>query len=111
MTSRKTGKGHAPISLCIHGHFYQPPRENPWTGWIDHQESAFPYSNWNERINVECYTANCFSRILDPRGRIEDVVNNFATPSASTSAPPCSTGSRSTIPTSTRPSSPRTGVR
>lgn len=63
--------------LIIHGHFYQPPRENPWTGLIPVQESAAPYSNWNYRITRECYAANAFSRILDNQGLILDIVNNY----------------------------------
>jgi hypothetical protein len=56
-------------SLIIHGHFYQPPRENPWTGVIDREKSAVPFDNWNERIFAECYRANGFARIIDSRGR------------------------------------------
>lgn len=65
-------------SLIIHGHFYQPPRENPWTGALDHEESARPYHDWNERIHAECYRANGFARIVDGRNRIERIVNNYA---------------------------------
>src|ERR1700730_9610603 len=64
-------------SLIIHGHFYQPPRENPWTGVIDREESAVPFENWNERILAECYRANGFARIIDSRGRVERIVNNY----------------------------------
>jgi alpha-amylase/alpha-mannosidase (GH57 family) len=64
-------------SLIIHGHFYQPPRENPWTGVIDREESAAPFDNWNERILAECYRANGFARIIDSRGRVERIVNNY----------------------------------
>lgn len=63
--------------LVIHGHFYQPPRENPWLGVIERQDSASPFHNWNERITAECYKANTLSRTLDPRGRIRDIVNNY----------------------------------
>lgn len=64
--------------ICIHGHFYQPPRESPWLEAIEIQDSAFPYHDWNERISAECYGANAVSRILDPEGRIVQLVNNYA---------------------------------
>ncbi|MBI5244892.1 MAG: glycoside hydrolase, partial [Elusimicrobia bacterium] len=64
--------------VCIHGHFYQPPRENPWLDEIEVQDSAFPYHDWNERITAECYRANTASRILDERGRIARLVNNYS---------------------------------
>jgi hypothetical protein len=63
--------------LIIHGHFYQPPREDPWVGRIPHQASAAPYHDWNKRITRECYAANAASRILDPYGRIQSIVNNY----------------------------------
>ncbi len=63
--------------ICIHGHFYQPPRENPWLEEVELQDSAYPYHDWNERITAECYEPNANSRILDPEGRIIDLVNNY----------------------------------
>ncbi|MDQ7782999.1 MAG: DUF3536 domain-containing protein [Desulfomonilaceae bacterium] len=63
--------------ICIHGHFYQPPRENPWLESIEHQESAHPYHDWNERIAVECYTPNAHARILDEQGRLRQIINNY----------------------------------
>lgn len=65
------------VFLTIHGHFYQPPRENPWLEAIELQDSALPYHDWNERINGECYNPNSVSKIVDSRNRILDVVNNY----------------------------------
>ena len=64
--------------VCIHGHFYQPPRESPWLEAIEIQDSAFPYHDWNERITAECYAANAVSRLWDTEGRIAQLVNNYA---------------------------------
>jgi alpha-amylase/alpha-mannosidase (GH57 family) len=64
--------------LCIHGHFYQPPRENPWLEAIEVQDSAYPYHDWNERVTAECYGPNAASRILDGERRIVRIVNNYS---------------------------------
>ncbi|MCU0785231.1 MAG: DUF3536 domain-containing protein [Verrucomicrobia bacterium] len=64
--------------LCIHGHFYQPPRENPWLEAVELQDSAFPYHDWNERLTAECYAPNATARVLDNEGRIVDIVNNYS---------------------------------
>lgn len=64
--------------LTIHGHFYQPPRENPWLEAVELQESALPCHDWNERVCIECYTPNSVSRIVDSRNNILDIVNNYA---------------------------------
>jgi alpha-amylase/alpha-mannosidase (GH57 family) len=64
--------------ICIHGHFYQPPRENPWLEAIEIQDSAHPYHDWNERINAECYAPNSASRILDDEWKIVDIVSNYS---------------------------------
>jgi len=64
--------------LCIHGHFYQPPRENAWLEAIEYQDSAYPHHDWNERISTECYTPNSASRILDAQGKILKIVNNYS---------------------------------
>jgi len=64
--------------ICIHGHFYQPPRENPWLEDIELQDSAYPYHDWNERIIAEAYAPNSASRILNAEGLIEKIPNNYA---------------------------------
>ncbi|MBL6447472.1 DUF3536 domain-containing protein [Fulvivirga sp. 29W222] len=64
--------------LCIHGHFYQPPRENPWLNKVEIQDSAYPYHDWNHRINAECYARNSASRILNEEGKVVDIINNYA---------------------------------
>jgi alpha-amylase/alpha-mannosidase (GH57 family) len=64
--------------ICIHGHFYQPPRENPWLEAVELQESAAPYHDWNERITFECYAPNARARLLDGQGRIEKIVSNYS---------------------------------
>jgi alpha-amylase/alpha-mannosidase (GH57 family) len=64
--------------VCVHGHFYQPPRENPWLEAIELQDSAFPYHDWNERITAECYGPNATPRILDGKNRIVRIENNYA---------------------------------
>ena len=64
--------------VCIHGHFYQPPRENPWLEEIEVQDSAAPYHDWNERITAECYAPNAASRILDKHKHLIDTVNNYS---------------------------------
>lgn len=64
-------------SLVIHGHFYQPPRENPWTDIVEREPSAEPYHDWNERIHDECYRPNGFARIVNDYGHVESIVNNY----------------------------------
>lgn len=64
--------------ICIHGHFYQPPRENAWLEAIEVQDSAYPYHDWNERVTAQSYAPNGASRILDSDGCIKGIVNNYA---------------------------------
>lgn len=64
--------------VCVHGHFYQPPRENPWLEAVELQDSAYPYHDWNARITAEAYAPNTAARILDADGRIAQIVNNYA---------------------------------
>ena len=65
-------------SICIHGHFYQPPRENPWLEAVELQDSAAPYHDWNERITFECYAPNARARLVDGAGKIERIVSNYS---------------------------------
>ena len=64
--------------ICIHGHFYQPPRENPWLNEVEVQDSAYPYHDWNEKVTAECYARNAAARILDNNRRIVDIINNYS---------------------------------
>ena len=63
--------------ICIHGHFYQPPRENPWLETVEVQDSAAPFHDWNQRVSAECYAPNAAARILGPSGHIKSIVNNY----------------------------------
>ncbi len=67
-----------PLHICVHGHFYQPPRENPWLDEIELQPSAAPFKDWNERINEECYQPNATARILNKEDEIVELFNNYA---------------------------------
>src|SRR4030088_3515695 len=64
-------------TVCVHGHFYQPPRENPWIEEVEVQDSASPFHDWNERIAAECYGPNGAARLKSADGRICDIVNNY----------------------------------
>ena len=64
--------------VCVHGHFYQPPRENPWLETVEVQDSAAPYHDWNDRVTAECYAPNGASRIVDLENQIIRIVNNYA---------------------------------
>ena len=64
--------------LCIHGHFYQPPRENAWLEEIEIQDSAAPYHDWNSRICAECYAPNALARVLDGNKDLIDLTNNYS---------------------------------
>jgi alpha-amylase/alpha-mannosidase (GH57 family) len=79
--SQKSAKPAAPPAnryVCVHGHFYQPPRENPWLETVEVQDSAAPYHDWNDRIAAECYAPNGASRITDRKNEIVRIVNNYA---------------------------------
>jgi len=82
--STKSAKAAAPSAdavnryVCVHGHFYQPPRENPWLETVEVQDSAAPYHDWNERIAAECYAPNGASRITNQKNEIIRIVNNYA---------------------------------
>src|SRR5688572_1094222 len=64
-------------SVVIHGHFYQPPRENPWLEEIEREASAAPHHDWNARIEQECYRTVVAARVLAPDGRISRIVNTL----------------------------------
>lgn len=64
--------------VCVHGHFYQPPRENPWLEMVEIQDTAAPYHDWNDRITAECYAVNGASRILNGKRQIVRILNNYA---------------------------------
>jgi len=68
----------APRFVCVHGHFYQPPRENPWLETVEVQDSAAPYHDWNDRITAECYAPNGASRITNKLDEITRIMNNYA---------------------------------
>ena len=70
----KTANG---VYVTIHGHFYQPPRENPYLNTIERQPSAQPFHDWNERIYHECYRPNAFARIINEHQQLIGIVNNF----------------------------------
>jgi uncharacterized protein DUF3536/glycosyl hydrolase family 57 len=63
--------------VCIHGHFYQPPRENPWLEAVEPQPSAHPYRDWNVRITAECYRPNAAARVVDNDNQITQIVDNY----------------------------------
>jgi alpha-amylase/alpha-mannosidase (GH57 family) len=77
-SSRSTSASPSKRYLCVHGHFYQPPRENPWLETIELQDSAAPFHDWNERITAECYAPNGASRITNAEEQIVRIVNNYA---------------------------------
>lgn len=64
--------------VCVHGHFYQPPRGNPWQAdAVPEQPSAAPFHDWNERITAECYEPNTAAYLLNGSGEVRAVRNNF----------------------------------
>lgn len=65
------------IYVTVHGHFYQPPRENPYLDAIERQPGATPFHDWNERIHAECYRPNAFARVVSDRGELVGIVNNY----------------------------------
>nr|WP_199249301.1 DUF3536 domain-containing protein [[Phormidium] sp. ETS-05] len=65
------------VYVTVHGHFYQPPRENPYLDAIERQPSASPFHDWNERIHHECYRPNAFARVMNDSGELVGLVNNY----------------------------------
>ena len=87
MSSQHASRARTPVArpqphpnryVCVHGHFYQPPRENPWLETVEVQDSATPFHDWNERITAECYATNGASRIQDKQNRIVRILNNYS---------------------------------
>src|ERR1700727_2393028 len=76
--AKRTNPAEAPRFVCVHGHFYQPPRENPWLETVEVQDSAAPYHDWNDRITAECYAPNGASRITNQENEIIRIMNNYA---------------------------------
>lgn len=85
-TNQEAGPDRAPMAvkatatgvfICVHGHFYQPPRENPYLNAIERQPGAAPFHDWNERIHYECYRPNAYARILNDRGEVIRIINTF----------------------------------
>jgi alpha-amylase/alpha-mannosidase (GH57 family) len=72
-----TEDAHGDVTLVVHGHFYQPPRENPWTEEVSVEPSAAPFHDWNARITAESYRPNGWARVLDERGRVAEIVDNY----------------------------------
>src|SRR5574344_2837789 len=66
------------VFLSIHGHFYQPPRENPWLEAVELQPSASPCHDWNERVNNECYAPNSVAKVVNNKNQILNIVNNYS---------------------------------
>jgi alpha-amylase/alpha-mannosidase (GH57 family) len=64
--------------VCVHGHFYQPPRQNPWLEEIETEPSAAPSHDWNERITAECYAPNAAARLVDGEGQVLEIHNNYS---------------------------------
>src|SRR5204862_8205064 len=64
-------------ALCLHGHFYQPPREHPWLGVVEPEPSAAPAHDWNARVTAECYAPNAAAGVLDAHGRLSGLVNTY----------------------------------
>ena len=65
------------VTFVVHGHFYQPPRENPWTEEVAREPSAAPFHDWNERITNECYRPNGAARVVDERNRVLALIDNY----------------------------------
>jgi hypothetical protein len=63
--------------VVVHGHFYQPPRENPWTEEVGRERSAAPFHDWNARIAAECYRPNAVARVIDDRSNVVAILDNY----------------------------------